>query len=186
MYNVHTFVSELHRRLFKYFTYKITLEYIPVLDDFVKSYNSRPHRSLNYSAPNDVTKENEQKFWKLQFHDRNKQVKPYTISNYKLKKQPNTKVYKIKKINGIEILVPLQRGKPRFKIDQRVRILKWNEKFRKGYIQSFSDSVYRIKNVLDTWPYTYTVYEEITKEPVEGIFYKEELIGIEKEKKEKI
>ena len=180
---IERWIRTFKRRLFKYFTYKITLAYIPVLDDFVKSYNSRPHRSLNYATPNDVTKENEQKFWKMQFNYRNKKVNQYSISNYKPKKYPNTKIYKIKQINNQDIFEPIQRGKPRFKINQRVRILKWNEKFRKGYIQSFSASVYRIKSVLDTWPYTYTIYEETTKEPVEGIFYKEELINIENEKK---
>ena len=176
---IERWIRTFKRRLFKYFTYKISLKWIEVLDDLVLSYNTRPHRSINYHKPVDVTKENEQKFWKMQFSNRKKKIIPYVISNNKIKS--DIKVYRIKKYKGKEILQPIQKGKPKFKIGQRVRILKWNDKFRKGYIQSFSNSIYVIKSVLDTWPYTYTVINETTKEPVEGIFYKEELVGIENE-----
>ena len=178
---IERWIRTFKRRLFKYFTYKISLKWTGVLDDMVLSYNTRPHRSINYHTPLDVTKENEHKFWKIQFSNRNKKVIPYVISNNKTKTQSDIKVYKIKKYKGNDIFQPIQKGKPRFKTNQRVRILKWNDKFRKGYIQSFSNTVYLIENIYDTWPYTYSVINETTKEPVEGVFYKEELVGIENE-----
>ena len=91
------------------------------------------------------------------------------------------RIYRIKKYNGKEIVQPVQRGKPRFGVNQRVRLLRFNTQFRKGYIQTFTSQIYRIKEVLDTFPYTYSVIHEESGEPVEGIFYKEELIAIENE-----
>ena len=53
--------------MWRYFTYKNTLRYIDVLEDFVTAYNNRGHTSLNNYAPVAVTKGNQHFFWKLQF-----------------------------------------------------------------------------------------------------------------------
>ena len=178
---IERWIRTFKRRLFMYFSYNLTLKYYDVIEDFVFSYNNRPHRSLKYAAPIDVTEENEHKYWKMQFSDRLQTVSPYTLSPHKTKYNPDMTIYKIKKYKGEKIVQPIQKGKPRFSVNQRVRLLRFNTQFRKGYIQTFTSEVYRIKEVLDTFPYTYSVIHEESGEPVEGIFYKEELVAIENE-----
>ena len=178
---IERWIRTLKRRLFMYFSHKLTLKYYDCIQDFVSSYNNRPHRSLKYAKPIDVNKQNELEYWKLQFSDRSQKITPFVLSAKKSKHNPDVKIYRIKKYDGKEIVQPIQRGKPRFDINQRVRLLRFNTKFRKGYIQTFTSQVYRIKEVLDTFPYTYSVFHEESGEPVEGIFYKEELIAIENE-----
>ena len=53
--------------MWRYFTYKNTLRYIDVLQDFVTAYNNRGHKTLNNYAPIAVTKGNQRFFWELQF-----------------------------------------------------------------------------------------------------------------------
>lgn len=79
--------------MWRYFTYKNTLRYIDILQDLVKAYNTRGHRTLNYHTPKSVTKENEQYFWKLQFKQ-----------NKKLNSKPQFKVgdlVRLSKLPGV-------------------------------------------------------------------------------------
>ncbi len=60
-----TFKGLLH----KYFTEKVTLRYVHRLQDFVNTYNSRPHRGLSGHVPRDVTKKNEDLMYHIQYND---------------------------------------------------------------------------------------------------------------------
>ncbi|CAC5381013.1 unnamed protein product [Mytilus coruscus] len=53
--------------MYRYFTKQRSHRYINVLQDFVKTYNSTPHRSLNNIAPKDVNKENEADIWAFMY-----------------------------------------------------------------------------------------------------------------------
>ena len=53
--------------LFKYMKYHKTYRYIHLLQDFVDSYNSRPHHSIGGYVPNDINKSNESKIFDLQY-----------------------------------------------------------------------------------------------------------------------
>jgi hypothetical protein len=55
---VERFNRTLNSRLFRYTTRSHTKRWIDVIDDVVKSYNCRHHRSIG-AAPIDVTSENE-------------------------------------------------------------------------------------------------------------------------------
>lgn len=65
--------------LFKYFQKKRTYRYIDILSDIVTSYNLTPHKSLNYVAPENVTKENEANLWAYMYlkPSKVKRVRPF-------------------------------------------------------------------------------------------------------------
>ena len=69
-------IRTLKNKLYRYMTEKQTQRYIDVLGDMVDSYNGTYHRSIK-RAPNDVTKENEWKIFRLPYiTKKKKQVKP--------------------------------------------------------------------------------------------------------------
>lgn len=52
-------IEMLKTMLYQYFTKYRTYKYLDVLQDFVKTYNATPHRSLNNIAHKDINKKNE-------------------------------------------------------------------------------------------------------------------------------
>ena len=60
---VERFNRTLKERLYRYFTVKNTLKYLPVLKDLVMGYNRSYHRSIKM-APDQVTVQNEEQVWK--------------------------------------------------------------------------------------------------------------------------
>ena len=59
---VERFNRTLKQRLYRYFTTKNTLNFVPVLQDLVKGYNRSYHRSIK-RAPNEVTETNSPEVW---------------------------------------------------------------------------------------------------------------------------
>ena len=49
--------------MWRYLRHRRNYRYIDHLQDLVDNYNSSPHRSLNNTAPKDVTKQNEADLW---------------------------------------------------------------------------------------------------------------------------
>ena len=74
---VERFNRTLKERLYRYFTVKNTLSYLPVLKDLVMGYNRSYHRSIKM-APIKVTVKNEEQVWKNLYAKRlkAKPVKP--------------------------------------------------------------------------------------------------------------
>ncbi len=67
-----------------------------------------------------------------------------------------------------------KRTKPRFKVNDRVRIFKWKDKFEKGYKGYWSKEIFKIKEVKNTSPITYKI-EDLDNEEIHGSFYNNEL-----------
>ena len=65
-------------------------------------------------------------------------------------------------------------SKPKFKINQHVRIFKWQSKFEKGYIAKWSSEVFKIREINNTSPITYEI-EDLNGEDIIGTFYQNEL-----------
>ena len=61
---VERFNRTLKQRLYRYFTVKNTLNFVPVLQDLVQGYNRSYHRSIK-RAPNDVTQANSPEVWEI-------------------------------------------------------------------------------------------------------------------------
>ena len=64
--------------------------------------------------------------------------------------------------------------KPKFKINDRVRIFKWKDKFEKGYKGFWSKEIFKIKEIRNTSPITYRL-QDLNNEDIHGSFYTNEL-----------
>lgn len=65
--------------------------------------------------------------------------------------------------------------KPKFKIDDRVRISKYKETFTRGYHPTFSQEIFIISEILKTDPITYRV-KDLNNEEIKGTYYENELV----------
>ena len=78
---------------------------------------------------------------------------------------------------------------PKFKIGDIVRISKYKNIFEKGYVPNWSEEVFVIKKVKNTFPWTYVI-SDLKGEEIVGTFYEKELRKINKtlrvEKVEKV
>jgi len=68
----------------------------------------------------------------------------------------------------------LKRRKPRFRVDDRVRIYTYKRTFEKGYMPNWTKEIFVIGEINNTIPISYII-KDLEGEPVLGSFYKEEL-----------
>ena len=66
----------------------------------------------------------------------------------------------------------------KFKVGQHVRISKEKMKFKKGAEQNFSQEIFRINKVIKRTPRPVYELEDLSKTPIEGQFYEEELTPV--------
>jgi transposase InsO family protein len=65
-------------------------------------------------------------------------------------------------------------SKPKFAVDDTVRISETKLKFKKGYLSGWSRELFKVAAVIPTDPYTYSIVDT-AGDPVHGKFYAEEL-----------
>ena len=63
---------------------------------------------------------------------------------------------------------------PNFKVGDNVRISKYKNIFAKGYTPNWSEEVFVIKKIKNTFPWTY-VTSDLNGEEITGTFYEKEL-----------
>ena len=63
---------------------------------------------------------------------------------------------------------------PKFKVGDRVRISKYKNTFAKGYTPNWSEEIFVIKKVKNTFPWTYVI-NDLNGEEITGTFYEKEL-----------
>lgn len=80
--------------------------------------------------------------------------------------------------NSFKQVYDAKQTKPFYKKDDFVRIVLNKNVFDKGYKQSYTDKIWRVKEVHNTVPITYTLWDGT--EDILGIFYKEELSKVNK------
>ena len=71
--------------------------------------------------------------------------------------------------------------KPKFKVDDHVRISKYKNIFAKVYTQNWSEEVFAVSKIKDTVPWTY-VMSDLNGEKISGSFYEKELQKTSQEK----
>ena len=64
--------------------------------------------------------------------------------------------------------------KPKFKINDRVRIFKYKNKFEKGYKGYWTKEIFKVTKINNTNPIMYTI-QDLNNEKIQGSFYAEEL-----------
>ena len=65
--------------------------------------------------------------------------------------------------------------KSKFKVDDHAWISKCKKIFLIGYKSNWSEQVFVIKKIKDTWPWTYYVIKTLNDEATVGILYEQEL-----------
>ena len=67
---------------------------------------------------------------------------------------------------------------PKFKVGDHVGISKYKNIFEKGYAPNWSEKVFVIKEIKNTVPWTYVIYD-LNDEEIIGTFYENELQKID-------
>ena len=70
---------------------------------------------------------------------------------------------------------------PEFKVDDHVRISKYKNIFAKGYTPSWSEAVFVVSKIKNTFPWTYVV-SDLNGEEITKSFYEKELQKTSQEK----
>lgn len=141
--------------MYRYFTHIRTFRYFEVLQDIVRNYNNRPHRSLNGLSPRDVNKTNEDILWKKLYVD---VLKPTVI------RKKNCKPHK----------------RFKFKVDDYVSLSGIEHTFKRDYEQKWTEEVFIVdRRFLRQGIPVYKVVD-YSKDPIDGTFYEAELQRVNK------
>ena len=70
--------------------------------------------------------------------------------------------------------IEVNRKAAKFKVTDRVRIIKYKNIFSKGYTENWSKEIFIISSVLKTNPLTYK-FKDLNRENIRGIFSEKEL-----------
>lgn len=139
--------------LYRYFTRYRTYKYLHVLQHFVNSYNATPHRSLNGTAPKDLSKDNQADLFAYMYLG--------NLLNPHIKNLLNKKIKK--------------RSKYRFKIGSLVRISHKTELFKRAYRQQWSSEIFKVHKrfLMQDIPQYQLI--DFLNDPIKGTFYQSEL-----------
>lgn len=136
----------LQQLIYRYLGEMQTNSYVNLLQDFVKTYNNRVHRSHGFSPVNAEKTENLDKVRQILMEKKMKTI----IAGSKMKQK--------------------------FKIGDTVRISKYRRIFDRGYKPTFQDEYFKIHNINTRLPIpTYILKSLNTNEIIQGGFYSEEL-----------
>ena len=87
-------IRTLKNMMYRYFLHHQTYKYTNILQALVKSYNTRPHASLNGLSPKQINKRNEAMVWKRMYVDTSKVVNKQ--KRYLLKVGDNVRISHLK------------------------------------------------------------------------------------------
>lgn len=131
--------------LWRYLRYKRNFRYIDHLQQLVDNYNATPHRSLNYTAPKDVTKRNEANLWAFMYLKKSKRVKSKRQTPFK------------------------------FKVGDFVRISYTKHPFRRSYQQQYTGEVFKIAKRFRIQGIPIYKLKDFSNDLVTGNFYSSEI-----------
>ena len=145
---VERFLRTIKSLLYKYMSTNQTDQWVQILPAALTNYNNRYHRTIKM-RPKDVNKKTEKKALENQYGkkgDREAQLQ---------------KTYQKRSLF-------LQEG-------DFVRASKVKDIFRKGYIQQFSDQIFQIQKIHESFPLTYSIKSLETGNILPGKFYRSQL-----------
>ena len=67
-------------KMYRFYTHKRTYRYVDILQDIVRNYNHRPHRSLNGKSPSEINQSNEATAWQ-QMYMKNMKPEPKRVKD---------------------------------------------------------------------------------------------------------
>ena len=108
-------------------------------------------------------------------------VDGYNNSHHRSIKRTPNEVNRSNEAEVRAILFPreIRLGRPRFKLNDSVRITRKKSIFQKGYQQTWSYEVFNISEIKNSNPITYAI-RDYNSQPIKGSFYFEELQLIDK------
>lgn len=145
-------IRTLKEKVWRYMYEHNTKRYVDVLQDLVEAYNNTYHESIKM-APAEVSQENEGQVL-------------HNLYGYLWNRKP------------------MERGRsvrPKFHRGDLVRLSHVKRAFKKGYMGKWTEEVFRVKEVVLSWPKTTYRVEAWDGEPIEGTFYEEELQKVHKD-----
>ncbi|KAL3097676.1 hypothetical protein niasHT_024737 [Heterodera trifolii] len=144
-------IRQIKNRVYRYFAQLKTLNWVDVIDKIVNGINKSPSR-VHGMRPIDVNFKNSQKVWEKMFG-----------------------------ADQHRALFGKHRKKPKFVLDQTVRMSIAKGQFEKGYIPNYGDEILEIDAVKrHTKPMRYKL-RDAKGEKFKGFFYPEELTPVRKE-----
>lgn len=110
-----------------------------------------------------------------------KLIEKYNNKTHRTTKMPPSKVVgrviERKLLKEVYSSKKVKRGKPKFKIGDKVRISKYKAQFSKGYTPSWSTEIFTVNKVKHTCPVTYILKDE-TGQEIAGGFYEQEMQSV--------
>ena len=151
---VERFNRTLKQRMYRYFTVKNTLNFVPVLQDLVRGYNRSYHRSIK-RAPDQVTQANSEEVWEILYGKKGKFKKPQFKVRDRVRLNKKFRVFKKGYLPGwteeVFVIRSVKRGKvPTYKVEE------WDGDLVKGtfYEQDLQkvnvedDDLFRIEKIV--------------------------------------
>lgn len=154
-------IRTLRNKLYRFFQKQRSYRYVEQLQSIVEGYNKTKHRSLNYLAPIDITKENEAKVWDQMYSDRQGRQRKRIVKSSD-KKARNESVFK-------------------FKLNDFVRLVFMRYSFQRDYQQKWTTELFKISDryLKENIPIYKVV--DMMDDPLVGSFYEWELLKADKE-----
>ncbi|CAG2186457.1 unnamed protein product [Mytilus edulis] len=155
-------LQTIKNKMFRFFTKNRTHKYINNLQNFAKSYNGTPHRSLQNIAPKDVNSVNESDIWGKMYLSKTEK-KPKEIKVQTNKKKRRKKQFK-------------------YKIGSLVRLSNIAHIFDRSYSQRWTEEIFKVvqrfrQQNIDLYRLSNIKGDEF----IRGTFYDSELQRVEKD-----
>lgn len=141
-------IRTLREKFGRYMTDKKTTIFIPKLPDFVNAYNHAPHSAL-----------------------------PKSLSPQQVTQKNELLVWKHQFASHFR-RSPKYYGESKLKVGQIVRVSKFQGKFKKSSDTTFTEELFVITHVLETDPPTYKLAALGDGEPIDGAFYRQEVLPV--------
>lgn len=151
-------IRAMKNLMYRYFMKNRTYRFINILQDLVKSYNKRPHRSLVGNAPAYVNKENADEI----------RLESYLSGKTKLDVNQSKTLGRSKE---------KKRAKPffKFKIGDDVRLSQLKHPFQRDYQQKWTEEFFKVNERYKRGQIPVYKLKDLAGDPIEGTFYESEL-----------
>lgn len=156
-------IRTMKNLMYRYFMKNRTYRFVNVLQDLVKSYNNRPHRSLGGNAPTNVNQQNAD------------EIRLAAYLSLKTKAELTKKDHIQPKDSGKRKLQ--KRVKPFFKlkIGDNVRISQLKHPFQRDYQQKWSEEFFKVNERYKRGQIPVYKLKDLADDPIAGTFYESEL-----------
>ncbi|CAG2254272.1 unnamed protein product [Mytilus edulis] len=154
-------IRSLKSILFRYFRHNQTYKYVNVLQDMVKGYNARPHRTLGGFAPFEVNKHNAGEV----------RLSAYLARNPKRREKKVVKKTKIKS----------RKKSFRYKVNDLVRLTFKRHPFQRGYLQKWTEEIFKISRRYFRQQLSLYKVVDLQDEAIEGTFQDSEVQKVRKD-----